>query len=99
MPPLFLQFSDVKKYLETISVHPQIFLRTKWSRPTSYTTYDLPKVPGAEILVPVLHFLSLPRSTEYTFSGEKKHTTWTQVLKKSNPNSLVCGLEGKILRM
>lgn len=44
-------------------------------------------------------FLPLPMSTEYTFAGEKKHTTWTQVLKKSNPNSLVCGLEGKILRM
>lgn len=58
MPPLFLQFSNVKKYLETISVHSQIFLRTKWSGLTSYTTYDLLKVPGAETLVPVLHFLT-----------------------------------------
>ena len=101
MPPLFLQFLDVKKYLETVCPTSNI-LENKVITSNQYSTYILLKAPGAETQNFFLSFISYPfpcLQNIYSLGGGEKHISWTQVLKKSNSSSLVCGLEGKILRL
>ena len=92
---------EVKKYLETVCPTSNI-LENKVVTSNHYCTYILLKVPGAETQNFFLSFIPYPLpclQNIYSWGGGQKHISMTHVLKKSNSNSLVCGLEGKILRL
>lgn len=67
--PLFLQFLDVKKYLETVCPTANI-LENKVVTSNHYSTFILLKVPGAETQYFFLSFISYPYVYRIYILGE-----------------------------